>query len=271
MVKAMPPERSATPEQADQLRQQRFAPALVGAAIGAAFYYLVVLGVLYRYFPDYFIGRVMSSWVNLFSIMAFCSAMTSLLSFRREVRREARGFDLQLLPDGEDVLLLPDDALECRRKIRSLDDEQRDWLPVRLLSTAVRRARASWSAQDVADAVRNEADLMQAQTDSRYATIRYLAWTIPPIGFIGTVLGIGEAITALTIKTSDTGPDPLSLAAEHLHVAFDTTFLALVLSLVLMFFLSRVEAEEDVLLTRATQWCLHRFVNRMHVVQELEA
>ncbi|MCH8243588.1 MAG: hypothetical protein IH897_13400, partial [Planctomycetes bacterium] len=72
-----------------------------------------------------------------------------------------------------------------------------------------------------------------------------------------------------TAAASATPPaDPLAEAAAHLHTAFDTTFVALVLSLILMYFLHRVQAEQDMFLAKATDWCLQRLPFRMHISKE---
>ena len=48
------------------------------------------------------------------------------------------------------------------------------------------------------------------------------------------------------------GQDMMETAAHYLGMAFDTTFVALVLSLILMYLLHRVQSADDTLLVRAT-------------------
>jgi len=53
-------------------------------------------------------------------------------------------------------------------------------------------------------------------------------------------------------------------AGSSLAVAFDTTLVALMLSLVLMFFLHALQREEESLVLDSQQYCLERLVNRLY-------
>ena len=61
--------------------------------------------------------------------------------------------------------------------------------------------------------------------------VRYIAWAIPSIGFIGTVRGIG---TALANAQEAVNGDIAGVTAS-LGVAFNSTFIALLISIVIMF------------------------------------
>ena len=79
---------------------------------------------------------------------------------------------------------------------------------------------------------------------------RYISWAVPILGFIGTVLGISLAADGIRkIIGSDTGlsglSSDLSGAIAPLGIAFDTTLIALSLSVVLTLLLSLVQREEE--------------------------
>ena len=60
--------------------------------------------------------------------------------------------------------------------------------------------------------------------------VRYITWAIPSIGFIGTVRGIGDALgQAYKAVEGD-----ISGVTVSLGVAFNSTFVALVLSIIMM-------------------------------------
>ena len=61
--------------------------------------------------------------------------------------------------------------------------------------------------------------------------IRYISWAIPSIGFIGTVRGIGEALGQADIAVQG----DISGVTQSLGVAFNSTFIALLISIFLMF------------------------------------
>ena len=77
---------------------------------------------------------------------------------------------------------------------------------------------------------------------------RYINWSIPILGFIGTVLGISLAAESigLIISNSDTSlSSGLGEAIAPLGIAFDTTLVALTLSVVLMLIQTLFQRWED--------------------------
>ena len=91
--------------------------------------------------------------------------------------------------------------------------------------------------------------------------IRYIAWAIPSVGFLGTVRGIGQALTQAhrAVQGDITG------VTESLGVAFNSTLVALLLSLVLMFVLHQVQLVQERLVLDAES-----YVDE-HLLQHLQA
>ena len=241
--------------------------AVTGGLIGAGCWAALAFGLRNAFGMDVWLGHVFSSPINAASFTAFGAALGQLLQRQSQLRREADGMNLALLGTEEDTLLLPDDVKTARKQLHELSDALRRSMPVRLLTVGLLRARANWSATDVSGAIESEANLIAEEVAASYSNIRYLAWAIPSIGFIGTVLGIGWAMGELRVAGDDKA-DPLASAAYYLSIAFDTTFVALALSLILMFVLHRVEAGDDRLLTRVRSWCLRQLPLRMHIAKE---
>lgn len=71
--------------------------------------------------------------------------------------------------------------------------------------------------------------------------IKYISWAIPSIGFIGTVRGIGEALS----KAAEAIDGNITGMTASLGVAFNSTFVALLLSIFLMMFIVRLEHKQD--------------------------
>jgi biopolymer transport protein ExbB/TolQ len=78
--------------------------------------------------------------------------------------------------------------------------------------------------------------------DGSYSLIRFIIWGIPILGLLGTVLGITGAVTGLTPEILER---ELSKVTGGLALAFDTTALALCLTMVLMFVQYVVERSEQ--------------------------
>ena len=88
--------------------------------------------------------------------------------------------------------------------------------------------------------IENKFDMLQLDL----TFIKYISWAIPSIGFIGTVRGIGDALSraAEAIDGNITG------MTTSLGVAFNSTFVALVLSILLMLFITSLEHKQDELI-----------------------
>lgn len=85
-----------------------------------------------------------------------------------------------------------------------------------------------------------------------HALLQTVIWSIPILGFLGTVMGITLAIANVTPEQLDTSLDAVT---GGLAVAFDTTALALSLSLVLGFASLFVKRAEEGLLTDIDERC----------------
>jgi biopolymer transport protein ExbB/TolQ len=91
--------------------------------------------------------------------------------------------------------------------------------------------------------------------------LRYIAWAIPAIGFIGTVRGIGDALAeAHKAVTGD-----ISGVTEGLGVAFNSTLVALLLSLVLMFLLHGLQLAQERLALDAETYLDNRLLRNLQV------
>ncbi len=100
--------------------------------------------------------------------------------------------------------------------------------------------------------------LLWRRYEESYLLPRYISWAVPILGFIGTVLGISLAADGIRrIIGSDAGlsslSGDLSGAIAPLGIAFDTTLVALSLSVVLTLLLSLVQRDEERILA-AIEW-----------------
>jgi len=158
-----------------------------------------------------------------------------------EVARQRRqlGRDLLGLAPGQGIL--PGDARDHVRALEALPDGQREGLYARALQAALHRFRATRSLQDVSEAVQSVCRAEHERMDSELAMVRYMAWAIPSIGFIGTVRGIGSALSMAhqAVEGDITG------VTAALGTAFNSTLIALLLSIVLMFVLYQLQQFQE--------------------------
>ncbi len=116
------------------------------------------------------------------------------------------------------------------------------------------------SAAALDDQMRALADTDAMTLESSYALTRFITWAIPILGFLGTVLGITGAISGITPEVLEKS---LSGVTDGLSEAFDSTALALSLTMVTMFCSFLVERAEQSVLDFVDQYTeaqlAHRF------------
>ena len=167
--------------------------------------------------------------------------------------------DLLQLPS--DLPIGPEDTRELSSRLDELPGRNRDFLLPRALRTAIGRFAATRNVQDSATAVRSLCESEGDRLESELSIIRYLAWAIPSIGFIGTVRGIGAALSQANraVEGDITG------VTQSLGVAFNSTFIALVISIVLMFFIHQIQLMQERLVLDTESWCDNNLVNRLRI------
>jgi len=99
----------------------------------------------------------------------------------------------------------------------------------------------------------DDSSFYQAASESSYSVPRILVWAIPLLGFIGTVVGISKAVNGFSGFLQDAGDVEqikagIGTVTGGLAVAFDTTLLALFLSVLVMIPLVLIERYESRLL-----------------------
>jgi hypothetical protein len=200
------------------------------------------------------------------SYCCFTWAGFILLGRYLEVRRQRRAFELELLSTDVGVCILPEDARLLQRRVEQRAARGGPYLLANMIRLALSKYAVSRSGRDVSETVRTQADVDLGRLVSSMATVHYLAWAIPAIGFLGTVRGLATSLTLGGQTEQEIGPF-ITAATRHLNMAFDCTLIALALSLVLMFLLHSVQRDEEALVIDCQQYCLEHLVTRLYELE----
>jgi hypothetical protein len=120
------------------------------------------------------------------------------------------------------------------------------------------------SANELDDQIRCLADNDALALEGSYALVRFITWAIPIVGFLGTVLGITGAISGVNPEVLE---HDLGSVTNGLAEAFDTTALALFLTMILMFCSYLVERLEQAVLERVDAYVDHELAHRFERCQ----
>ena len=213
-------------------------PLLWGAATTAGFYALIHFGaiqnqLIIRYFASHPVEYIIAGlfFVGLFTILGKAIGVLS------------QNFDSESTVLGK-VPTGGQSPIDCDSLISKLDElpatERNGYLVIRLRD-ALTHVQRKKSASQLDEELRYLGDLDAARMHASNGLINVIIWAIPILGFLGTVIGITLAVANLSPEALETS---LPLVTSGLGVAFDTTALSLMLSIVLMFakyFVGRLE------------------------------
>ena len=194
-------------------------------------------------------------------IMHFVWAMLIIGYKALLVRRERQFLDRDLIHVPEGIKVLPEDAKDYARQVEALPEDDKPRLVVRALQRTLDRFAATRSIRDAAETSKAVCDSEADRLDSGLAMIRYIAWAIPAIGFIGTVRHIGDALLQAHKAVSG---DIIGVTSD-LGIAFNATFVALSLTIVLMFFLHQLQQYQEQFVHDTDHWIDQRLVRHMQV------
>ena len=115
--------------------------------------------------------------------------------------------------------------------------------------------RSTGSSFQLERSADSDVELYELSSQSSFSLPKVLLWAIPLLGFIGTVIGMSTAVGSFDAVLSNADnvdglKNGLTKVTSGLGTAFDTTYLALVVSVIFTFPLNACERLEDRLLSQ---------------------
>jgi biopolymer transport protein ExbB/TolQ len=173
--------------------------------------------------------------------------------------REMGFMKRRFLPEDEETVLQFPDLGPVRRQVAKAFDGDHGFLPS-LIDLSILQFQASRSVDQTVAVMNHALELIAHRVELRYGLIRFIAWLVPTVGFIGTVYGLGaslyEAGAHEQINVQET--------ARTLGVGFDCTMVALMQSAVLVFLMYLAQEKEEMSVNLAGTYCLRNLINRLY-------
>ena len=107
------------------------------------------------------------------------------------------------------------------------------------------------------------ANIRRDDIHSRLTYIRFSAWVIPAIGFMGTLVGMKDGLGALGSAVGNHSTAAMLDIIRSFGVAFNATLYAIVLSSVLALLLASIERYSDRLIVDINQYIVHRITVKL--------
>jgi biopolymer transport protein ExbB/TolQ len=177
----------------------------------------------------------------------------------RTGRHEMSFLNKHLLPEDSETVLESSDLGPIRKRVAQLFNKEHGILPS-LIDLSILQFQSGRSIDQTVAVTNSNLELIQHRVDLSYSLLRYIAWVIPTLGFIGTVVGIGAALASVP----SAGEIRMDVLAHQLAVGFDCTMVALVESAILVFILHIVQEREELAVNLAGTYTLRNLINRLY-------
>jgi chemotaxis protein MotA len=190
----------------------------------------------------------------------FFAGMLELIYLNHFIELETDGFSLGLLPEREQYILSPQDVNNI--KLQAIEiEKKRKYLITDMIKKACTKYRANKSTSEALEIVSSQAKLNLSLAESEQSIIRYVAWAIPSVGFIGTIIGIAQSLGYADQATS---PEGIQKVTQALNIAFDTTLVALFLSIILMLTYHLVQEKVEKFHSHLEEYVIENLINRIY-------
>jgi biopolymer transport protein ExbB/TolQ len=197
-------------------------------------------------------------YIQTFTYLAFFLAWFEVGDKLKLLKRERKAFKMNLISTSDKYVLMPNDINNLKFKLIEFERKEK-FILSDLLKKACTKFRTSGSLSELIDIVSIQIEVSQEKAEGEQSIIRYLTWVIPSIGFVGTVIGISQAL--IVANSGD-----MEKITSLLGVAFDTTLVALVLSIIIMFFVHKLQEETDRFHSDLKEYVIDNLINKIEIV-----
>lgn len=235
----------------------------LAATVGA--YWLILYPLTHQYWAKLFTER---GWVPYAIVFLTFWSMAILLLKLWKLLSQRQSLTYDLLPQHESRIIHSGNIARFRKHIEQLPlNPRRDFL-VRRVLLALDHVDARGDVQEVGEILQSQGDIDGARVDGSYTMLHVFIWAVPILGFIGTVLGISDAVSQFSgslegAEDLDVIKQSLAGVTSGLALAFDTTLVALAMSMVIMFPANTLQKAEEDLLISIDQYCNDHLLQRL--------
>lgn len=243
--------------------------ALLIGCVSAA----VLFGLAYLIPDTHFSALLLQRGVTPFFIVPFSTwAISILLIKSRKLAFQRRALDLMVVPREHDFILSPATATQVLDRMYGLVDSPRHFVLLSRIERSLANLNNIGEISDVSEILRSQAENDEDYMESSYVIVKVLIWGIPVLGFIGTVLGLSQAIGSFGQVLSDgSGLEALKTALSRitggLSVAFDTTFIGLVAALAIEMLHRGLKKREENFLDDCKEYCHANIVSKLRLIR----
>lgn len=249
-------------------RVNTFLSAVIGALLATLFYAVIAsTRIADTAFGKIFLERGPTQHAVVFLTCWSC-AILLLKWFKLQLQR--RALVARVVPEEPGFVISTATVDQVLKQLNSIADDPRHFVVLNRVEVALSNLRNLGRVGDVDEILRSQAAQDESHMETSYALVQGFVWAIPVLGFIGTVLGLSQAIG----KFADVlGPEEdlsaitgaLVKVTGGLETAFDTTLVALVAALTIQLLVVMLKKSEEEFLDAATDYGIRNVVGRLRL------
>lgn len=240
-----------------------FAVSLGIGVVATTLFLLALVPFKDKPFGAIFLSR---GWVNYAEVFLFVWGMAILLMKWKKMKRQRQAMLLDVVPASLGAEINPATVGGFIDHIYKLPLRLRDSLMVNRVRKALELFEKRNNNGEISSFLNAQSDIDANRSSGSYTLLKVFLWAIPILGFIGTVQGLSVAVGSLSTGSGD--PEELKNSINQLTgglgVAFDTTLLGLVLSMIMSFPMAAMQKEEEEVLTLIDAFCNEKLMPKLN-------
>ena len=211
------------------------------------------------------------SYIPYFTVFLSSWSMAILFIKNSKLKLQKRALELDIVPQDTDFVLAPNSASLIINAMYAKVDDPQKFLLLNRVARSISNLKNIGRISDVAETLGAQAENDENYLESTYTLLKGFIWAIPVLGFIGTVLGLSEAIGGFGKVVAmgadlDKLKDSLSGVTAGLAIAFETTLIALVFALFIQLVMTMMKKKEEDFLDECSDYCHRNIITKLRTV-----
>lgn len=199
-------------------------------------------------------------------LMFWAIAILALKWVRLRQQRDAMLLDVLPTEVSKDITVDSVDSFIAH--INDLPGAGSDSFLVNRVVRGLEHFRVRRNAAETVTMMESQSEIDANNVAGSYSILKVFIWSLPILGFIGTVMGVSGAVASLAGSLGSGGLDAMKGALQDvfggLGTAFDTTLLALIMSMLVKIPASALQKGEEDLITRVDEYCNENLLRRLN-------
>ncbi len=216
-------------------------------------------------------GECNRSTIPYYTVLLAAWACAILIIKSRKLKMQEKALEIDIVPQDPAFVLSSMNASEILKSIYDKVHMPQKFVLFNRMSRALSNLKNIGRVSDVSSVLTTQAANDEQYFESTYTLLKGFIWGIPVLGFIGTVLGLSQAVGgfgAVVAQGADIDKLKSSLngVTGGLAVAFETTLIALVAAFVLQLWLTMLKKKEEDFLDECSDYCHRNMISKLRML-----